>query len=284
VNFEDATGVLKLEDISGFAGTITSFRKGDDFVITGGTLSNLGVSNNNTLTVSDSGHGGTDQIIFGSGIGTSGFTIVNNNTIQVACFAAGTRIATETGPIAVEDLHVGDHVVTADGAHEPIVWIGQRTVNCRTHPNPETVWPVWISAGAFGENVPVRDLYLSPDHAVFVNGVLVPVKLLINDSTIAQLKRNRVTYYHVELPRHAVILAEHLTVESYLDIGDRANFQDTTTIRLVPDFLARLAPDTALAWETRGAAPLVMAGGALDEVRTVVATNAPPFGARSRAT
>ena len=72
---------------------------------------------------------------------------------------------------------------------EPIVWIGQRAVNCARHPKPETVWPVRVQAGAFGENVPVRDLYLSPDHAVFVNDVLVPVKLLINGTTMRQVER-----------------------------------------------------------------------------------------------
>jgi T5SS/PEP-CTERM-associated repeat protein/autotransporter passenger strand-loop-strand repeat protein len=281
VNFEDATGVLKIDDIGGFAGTIAAFRKGDSFVITGGTLSNLGVSSNNTLTVSDSGNGGTDNIIFASPISTSGFTIVNNNTIQVSCFARGTRIATETGPVAVEDLCAGDRVITADGTCEPIVWLGQRPVNCERHPKPEAVWPVRVRAGSFGRNVPVRDLYLSPDHAVFVNGALVPVKLLINGTSIEQVKRNAVTYYHVELPRHAVILAEGLTVESYLDLGERADFANSSeTIRLFPNFAAGLAPDAALAWETRGTAPLVLAGDKLAAARGMVM---PPRGFRSSA-
>jgi T5SS/PEP-CTERM-associated repeat protein len=271
VNFEDATGVLKLDDIGGFAGTIAAFRKGDAFVITGGTLSNLGITGGNTLTVSDSGDGGTDQLIFASPVSASGFTIVNSNTIQVACFAAGTRIATDTGLIAVEDLGVGDRVITNDGTHEPIVWIGQRTVDCERHPSPETVWPVRVRVGAFGENVPVRDLYLSPDHAVFVNGVLVPVKLLINGTSITREERSKVTYYHVELERHEVILAEGLAVESYLDLGDRANFTESgETIRLFPDFAARLAPDAVMAWETRGAAPLVTTGAGLVRARAAV--------------
>ena len=74
----------------------------------------------------------------------------------------------------VEALSVGDRVITVDGLMKPIVWIGQREVNCARHPVPETVWPVRVRAGAFGDNVPVRDLYLSPDHAVLVSGVLVP--------------------------------------------------------------------------------------------------------------
>jgi hypothetical protein len=104
-----------------------------------------------------------------------------------------------------------------------------------------------------------------------VNDVLVPVKLLINGTSIAQVKQNRATYYHVELPRHAVILAEGLTVESYLDTGDRADFHHgDATIRLFPDFAARLAPESALLWETRGAAKLVMTGDELEAAKRLV--------------
>jgi hypothetical protein len=119
----------------------------------------------------------------------------------------------------------------------------------------------------------VRELYLSPDHAVLVNDVLVPVKLLINGTTIAQAHDDHVRYFHVELPRHAVILAEGLTVESYLDTGDRANFQrDAETIRLFPDFAARFAPETARLWETQGAARLVLGGAELAAARLVLAS------------
>ena len=201
----------------------------------------------------------------------------------IACFAAGTRIATARGPVAVEDLRVGDRAVTADRRIEPIVWIGKRSVNCRTHPKPESVWPVRVAAGAFGENVPVRDLYLSPGHAVFVGGVLVPVKLLINGTNIAQVERDRVTYFHLELPRHEVILAEGLSVESYLDLGDRVDFHgDGATIRLFPDFASRLARETALVWETHGAAPLVMAGEALARARSAVASQVSRQSCRSQ--
>ena len=269
VTFADAAGVLKLDDIAGFGGTITTHQAGDSFVVSGGTLSGLNVSNGNTLTMSDSGSGGTDKIIFGSAISAAGFNIVNGNTVQVACFAAGTRIETGTGFRAVEDLCVGDRVVTAeDGSDEPVVWIGLRAVHCVSHPRPETVWPVRVRAGAFGSNVPVRDLYLSPDHAIFVNDALVPVKLLINGASIAQVRRDHVQYFHVELPRHAIILAEGLPVESYLETGDRTNFRDAAdAVRLFPDFASA---GTALLWETRGAAPLVTTGPALEAARRMV--------------
>jgi hypothetical protein len=151
-----------------------------------------------------------------------------------------------------------------------VVWIGSRNVDCARHPAPETVWPVRVAAGAFGEGRPVRDLWLSPDHAVFVDGVLVPVRCLVNGGTIRRVVVPAVTYYHVELPEHDVILAEDLPVESYLDTGDRGNFEGQDVVRLFPDFCARLRPEAALVWETKGCAELVIAGERLEGVRAVV--------------
>ena len=144
-------------------------------------------------------------------------------------------------------------------------WLDWITARCGTardaSAGPETVWPVRVSANAFGANVPECELYLSPDHAVFVNDVLVPVKLLINGTSIARAEWETVTYYHIELDLHDVILAEGLPVETYLDIGDRANFAGGATIRLFPDFATRLAPKSSALWEAHGVAPLVMTRG-----------------------
>ena len=78
--------------------------------------------------------------------------------------------------------------------------------------------------GAFGPAEPARDLLLSPDHAVFRGGALIPARALINGSTIVQEPASSAHYFHVELPRHAVLLAEGLPCESYLDTGNRAAF------------------------------------------------------------
>jgi hypothetical protein len=157
------------------------------------------------------------------------------------------------------------------GASGRIIWVGSRAVDCARHPKPETVWPVRISAGAFGENVPVRDLYLSPDHAVFVNDVLVPVKLLINGTSITQAKRNHVVYHHVELAQHDVVLAEGLPAETYLDTGDRAKFSGGAVTTLHPDFTART-------WEMAAAAPLIVTGRKLTAARRWVNARAAEMG------
>lgn len=190
----------------------------------------------------------------------SDFTIVNGDTPRAAGFATGTRIETETGPAAVEDLRVGDRVLTEKGGREPILWLGQRAVDYRSHPRPASVWPVRIAKGAFGDNLPSRDLFVSPDHALYWNGVLIPAKRLVNGTTIRQMRVQRVAYHHIELARHNVIFAEELPAETYLDTGDRAKFSGGQVTTLHPDFAARR-------WEMAGYAPLVLTGQALEAAR-----------------
>lgn len=192
----------------------------------------------------------------------------------VACFAAGTRLATPRGARKVEDLREGDTVLTLSGATAPIEWIGRRSVDCKRHPEPERVRPVRIAPHAFGENRPHRALLLSPDHAVFMEDVLIPVKYLINGSTVDQIDAGVVTYYHIELPRHDVLLAEGLPTESYLETGGRSAFENGGGVmQLHPDF----APDEArigMVWRTFGYAPLFGSGGQLDRVRARLAWQA----------
>ena len=185
------------------------------------------------------------------------------------CFAAGTRIRAERGDVAVETLNAGDRVWSVLAQRfEPVRWIGHRRVHCCSHPHPAQVWPVLVSAGAFGPALPQRDLWLSPNHAVFVHDVLIPVKLLRNGTTIRQVRIDAVTYHHVELPAHDIVLAEGLAAESYLDVGDRASFANGGgPVSLYPDFSA-LRWD--LCWEAEACAPLVLVGPALDAARQMV--------------
>ena len=176
--------------------------------------------------------------------------------VVVACFASGTRIGTSGGEVPVERLAAGDLVRTASGATEVVVWIGHRRTDCRRHPRPADVWPVRVDAGAFGDGLPRRDLFLSPDHAVFAADVLIPVKHLANGATIRQIEVETVTYWHVELSRHDVILAEGLPCESYLDTGNRGAFANGGgVVHAHPDFARKV-------WAERACAPLVEAGAA----------------------
>jgi hypothetical protein len=176
--------------------------------------------------------------------------------VAVACFAAGSRLRTPDGWRAVESLAVGDAVLTLRGAARPVRWIGQRAIDARRHPQLEGLRPVRVRAHAFGPGRPVRDLLLSPDHAVFTDGVLIPVRALVNGRSILHTRIDRVTYYHVELDTHDVVLAEDLPTESFLDTGNRSDFAGRVT-QLRPDFAASV-------WDAQGCAPLVLTGPLVD--------------------
>ena len=241
-------------DVGGSEGTVDGFVAGDtldfpqlSFIRTGSgydaaTRELTVVTSNGTLTF----HlGGTIPYVDGSffpGADTSeGFQIT---TTTVACFVAGTRLLTVSGEVAVQTLAPGDLLVTLSGQARPLQWIGHRHVDCARHPKPEDVWPVRVHAHAFARGMPQRDLLLSPDHAVFVGGALIPVRYLVNGKSIVQEQCDEVTYYHVELPSHEVILAEGLPCESYLDTGNRSTFVDAGR-------LARLTPAAVLAISPR---------------------------------
>jgi hypothetical protein len=190
--------------------------------------------------------------------------------IVAPCFATGTLIRTETGEVAVEDLAIGDCVVTVTGESRAIRWIGHRHVTVSRHAQPEDVRPVRVPAHAFGPNLPARDLILSPDHALFAEGVLVPVKHLIGAGGIAPLAMERVTYWHVELDHHEVILAEGLPAESYLDTGDRRAFANAEgTMTLHPAWGSARA-DITLIMESLGYAPLQVAGTEVTRIRAML--------------
>jgi T5SS/PEP-CTERM-associated repeat protein len=224
------------------------------------------------------GSGGAMFTLTLSGIHQQSDFIVVDGDVAVACFLSGTRIATEFGDVRLETLAISDRVHTRFSGLAGIKWIGRRHIDCRRHPNPRKVWPVRVRAGAFGDGAPGRDLFLSPDHAVFVDDVLIPVRYLINGDTIAQQPRDAVTYFHVELERHDVIFAEGLTCESYLDTGNRSNFEGAS-LPIVPH------PDvSAWSWEARGCAPLVITGAALEAAqRRLVSKGSPLAGSRGSA-
>ncbi len=196
---------------------------------------------------------------------------------DIPCFAAGTRIRTKAGDIAVEDLRVGDRVVTQDGRLRPITWIGHRHIRPDRHPRPWQVRPVRIEAHAFGPNQPRAALSLSPDHAILAEGVLIPIKHLINGMTVRQVETDSVTYFHVELPEHDVILAEGLPAESYLDTGDRLSFANGAVTDLHPAF-GSAREDVTLTMDALGFAPLRIVGPEVERVRARLAARVGDMG------
>ncbi len=143
--------------------------------------------------------------------------VVNNLDFGNECFLTGTLILTEKGEIAVENLKIADIVYTADGKLEPIKWIGRQTIEPTRVKNPLRGYPILVKAGALGDNLPHRDLYVSPDHSLFIEGLLINAGALVNDISILKTEPTETfTYYHVELENHALLLAEGAAAESYL--------------------------------------------------------------------
>jgi len=183
------------------------------------------------------------------------------------CFAAGTRILTPHGAVPIEQLCEGDAVLTLAGASHRIAWIGHRRIDCRRHPRPDQVLPIRVAAHAFGEGRPMHAVYLSPEHAVFVEDVLIPIRFLANGITVAQANCDAVVYYHLELPRHDVVFAEGLPVESYLKVDDRDLFDSGDHLVVLHPNLTPDEARVAMMWQTYGYAPLVHAGRQVQAAR-----------------
>ena len=241
-----------------FQATVSGFDRFDELVIDGGTAAPVvtdAVYADGVLTLSDDGTEVFRFHLAGDYAGDA-FTVAKvNNTVAVTtgsvpapCFARGTLIATVAGPVCVETLRPSDAVVLADGGIADVVWTGHR--------RQQNADVIRVTAHALGAHVPVRDLVVSDDHGLVVEGVLVPAGLLANGETIRRERRGSVEFWHVELARHAVLLAENAPAESYLDTGNRARFSNCP-----------LAYDAARdAAATEPCAPLVLAGARLEAI------------------
>jgi hypothetical protein len=267
---------------------------GDDLIIVGGGNNNIsGGADNDTISF---GTAGTYVVTHGAG---DAFTITGPDgavnqvqgveLVQTAsgtqslglgsfyvCFAGGTRIRTDRGETAVESLRAGDLVATVSGHGaplKPVLWIGRRRVALAGHPNADAIAPIRIRAGALAENTPSRDLLVSPDHCMFLDGALVPARLLVNGSSITvETGLAEVTYYHVELESHDVLLAEGAAAESWLDCDNRSWFENAPVARL--DVSGTLA-EAGSGWDaSRACAPLLHGGAQLAAIRAAIEARA----------
>jgi hypothetical protein len=227
------TGISGTWDGQAITGLI-SFEGSDNLAVPPGSggfddLDEAGVSFSvaGGVTVNIFGDGGV--VKFDDNGGNLQVPLTTTFSTDVPCFLRGTRILTEHGDVAVEDLAIGDRVMTITGHALPIRWIGQR----RFLPDPlaRRLWgsvaPVRVRKDAITEGVPSRDLLLSPDHSLYLGGHLINAKHLLNGVSVVQdTGIADIAYFHVELERHEVILAEGVPVETYLENGNRTQFHN----------------------------------------------------------
>ena len=242
---------LKFTGITGYS--ITGTPGGSETVTVSDSSGNFSFMTQKAGLATGSYTPGSGPLAFGADK-TGGTTV--HNTV---CFLSGTRIATDHGEVAVEALTVGTMVATREAGEtvfRPVTWVGRRAVDVSRMRGNVDVHPVRVRTGAFAGNVPHRDLLVTPEHCVFVDGKLVPARMLVNGgSIIADTSISKYEFFHVELDRHSILIAEGLETESYLDTGNRAMFANVASVGTGPSFSVDAGHDV---WATKAAAPLAV--------------------------
>jgi len=195
---------------------------------------------------------------------------------SVTCFAHGTLIATAAGEVPVEAMRAGDLVLRMDGSVrlDPVIWVGRCHVRLDRLRDRRSAAPVVIRAGALGPGMPVRDLRVSPEHALLLDGALVPARLLLDGRGIVQETwRTEVDYVHLELAGHGLVVSDGAVSESYFDDGNRHLFGNATLATPFLDFGARR---TGGDYARRACAPVLAEGSTrLLALRERLARNRP---------
>lgn len=191
----------------------------------------------------------------------------------ILCFTPGTLIDTVAGPREVSSLRPGDLILTRDSGPQPLRWRSHTRMTpgrLAAHPHMR---PVRIRKGAIAPDVPDRDLVVSPQHRVLIDGwkvellhgaseVLVPAKSLINDETIRPAAAvSGVDYHHLLLDGHHVITANGAATES-LHAGE---LDKSDLVPQARQELLSLFPD--LGWLGRGFGPLARPSLSVQEGR-----------------
>jgi hypothetical protein len=231
------------------------------------------------------GSGGHDTLKIGATSGTlpaviSGFTLVGDR-IDLTAIAGGTLA--NVGTVNANDQLVlanGSETVTlqldksgnysgivyqaapdgSGGAAKPIKWIGRRSYRGAFLLRNSDLWPILVKPGALGPGAPARGLYISGHHALFIDGLLIPVECLVNGSSIRRCDcPDEIEYFHIDLESHDVIFAEGTPAETFVDCDGRGIFHSAH------EFALLYPGEERPRWTF--CAPRVEAGRKLDAVR-----------------
>ncbi len=234
VNFTGNTGTLVLDQSAGvnlnLLDGITGFQAGDGIELNQTITSATYDSSNDTLVVKDGNTVVTTLALTGTGF-SQGFTVTNLGNgsfdISVACFLPGTMMLTDRGEVPASQVAIGDRLVTLSGEAKPVKWIGRRSYSAAVVASDPHVAPVTIRRGALGDELPSRDLHLSPCHAMFLDGILVESGHLVNDASILREPvEGVVEYINFEFEDHEVIFADGAPAETGCCRGDRAVYDN----------------------------------------------------------
>ena len=196
-------------------------------------------------------------------------------TIGIHCFLQGTRIETAQGLRLIEDLQVGDGVVTRDAGVQNIRWIGRKVLKpafLNTHPH---LRPICIGKDALGAGLPERDLWVSPQHRCVVSGaraemlfgepdVFVPAKALTDLPGCYVSGREDVVYFHILFDSHQLVFSEGMPTESFFPGSEAERVGDGAT----NDEIHQIFPELAGRFENYG--PTCLPSLTLHEARALL--------------
>jgi autotransporter passenger strand-loop-strand repeat protein len=247
ITFASSSGTLQIDGTNLptdpatlIGGVISELAPGDTIDLTGIAYDKEGsidlgpgdvlriVEDGNSYDLQLAGNFADEYFHLGSDPFGTGTLITEDNS---PCYCPGTLIRTEKGDVPVETLAIGDLVLTKSGALRPIKWIGRRSYGGRFIKGRADILPIRIKAGALAEQVPARDLFVSPHHAMYLEsdgaGVLIEARDLVNGVSIVQAGEvEEVEYFHIELETHDVIIAEGALSETYVEDDNRGMFHN----------------------------------------------------------
>ncbi|MDI2091892.1 Hint domain-containing protein [Commensalibacter oyaizuii] len=175
------------------------------------------------------------------GISPSGWTL-NEFPPEIKCFLKGTEIETPSGKKNVEELKVGDDIITIHNGNKVVKKITS-ILNQKVIANHIDKLPIRIYKSAIAENVPYKDLLVTPEHCLYIDGQFIPARMLVNGRSIIQdTSFNTYDVYHIETEEHSIVIADGMLTESYLNTDIQVN-----------EFMTVKGQKT---WEKDAAAPL----------------------------
>ncbi|WP_086644688.1 Hint domain-containing protein [Acetobacter sp. DsW_063] len=218
-----------------------------------GTLTTSYDSTNHTLTVLN---GSTAVLTFTNFTEATGSLTptakYSNGYLIISCFLAQSMISTPDGEVAVEDIKVGDDVITFDPSSDAksvskVTWAGSKQIVISSGlPDDEAGYPVRVIKDAIADGVPHKDMLVTPEHCLFFDGFFVPVRMLVNGKSIFYDKSYKsYEYFHIETENHSIVSADGVLTETYLDTGDRRSFRHKGNVFSIGGRAKRWATDAA---------------------------------------
>ena len=159
-------------------------------------------------------------------------SLSNFTSPVLVCFSGATLIATATGERAARDIKVGDRIPTKDNGVQTVRYVASRRLTHRQLRGNPDLAPIRIAAGALGDGLPLRDLTVSPQHAILVQSataelltgereVLLRAKRLLALPGVERVfPEDGIDYVHFLFDRHEIVFAEGAQAES-LFLGNR---------------------------------------------------------------